>query len=264
MGWVLVFALVAVASVFVGLAIRGRRVATVYAPNVILLYRDGAFVRELGAGRHIFYDWQERLRLVPVSKIESPVQMGELTVMSQDQFSFRIGLSPVISIIDAQTYQESVGIHDATQANIYFGLSVGHPALHGSVSAAAVEAVGRLKLTDVIANPAAVASDIQDLLSDAIPGASVAKILVTSINLPPEIRKMFTDVERAKMEALAGLERARGEHASLRVLANAARLAKDNPELANLRLLQTIETSKGPTTIILGNPAGLPTMTAKA
>ena len=264
MGWVLVFALVAVASVLVGIAVRGRRVTTVYAPNVVLLYRDGAFVRELCAGRHIFYDWQERLRLVPVSKVESPVQMGELTVMSQDQFSFRIGLSPVISIIDARTYQESIGISDAAEPNIYFGLSVGHPALHGSVAAAAIEAVGRQKLTDIIASPAAVAGAIQDLLSDAIPGASIVKILVTSINLPPEIRRMFTDVERAKMDGLAGLERARGEHASLRVLANAARLAKDNPELANLRLLQTIENAKGSTTIIMGNAAGLPILNAKA
>lgn len=55
------------------------------------------------------------------------------------------------------------------------------------------------------------------------------------------------------MEAAASVERARGEHAALRVLANAARLARDNPELVQLRLLQTIEASKGRATVILGN-----------
>ena len=43
--------------------------------------------------------------------------------------------------------------------------------------------------------------------------------------------------------------------AALRVLANAARLVSDNPALANLRLLQAIESSKGATTIVIGNPA---------
>ena len=100
-------------------------------------------------------------------------------------------------------------------------------------------------------------------MADAIPGADVTKVLLTAINLPPETRKMFTDVERAKMEAQGALERARGEQAALRVLANAARLVSDNPALANLRLLQAIESSKGSTTIILGDaaasPSGFPT-----
>ena len=38
----------------------------------------------------------------------------------------------------------------------------------------------------------------------------------------------------------------------MRSLANAARLIRDNPELAQLRLLQTIETAKRPATIVLG------------
>ena len=79
------------------------------------------------------------------------------------------------------------------------------------------------------------------------------RVLLTSITLPPETRRMFTDVERARMEGQAALERARSEQAALRVLANAARLVNDNPGLANLRLLQAIESSKGATTIVLGN-----------
>jgi regulator of protease activity HflC (stomatin/prohibitin superfamily) len=83
----------------------------------------------------------------------------------------------------------------------------------------------------------------------------IGSVLLTAISLPPETRKMFTDVERAKIEAQSALERARGEQAALRVLANAARLITDNPALANLRLLQAIESTKGSTTIILGDAA---------
>ena len=51
------------------------------------------------------------------------------------------------------------------------------------------------------------------------------------------------------------IERARGEQASLRALANAARLMKDNPALANLRFLQTLEQAPGAKTIVLGGNA---------
>ena len=83
-------------------------------------------------------------------------------------------------------------------------------------------------------------------------------MLVTSITLPPETRKMFTEVERSKIEAEAALERARGEQASLRALANAARLIQNNPALANLRLLQTMEQTPGAKTFVLGSDAVLP------
>ena len=66
---------------------------------------------------------------------------------------------------------------------------------------------------------------------------------------------MFTEVERSRVEAEAALERARGEQAALRALANAARLIKDNPALANLRFLQTLETAPGAKTFVIGSGA---------
>jgi regulator of protease activity HflC (stomatin/prohibitin superfamily) len=93
---------------------------------------------------------------------------------------------------------------------------------------------------------------IQTKLGAAVTGAAVRQVLLTSITLPPETRRMFTEVERSKLEAEASLERARGEQASLRALANAARLVKDNPALANLRFLQTLEQAPGAKTIVLG------------
>ena len=50
---------------------------------------------------------------------------------------------------------------------------------------------------------------------------------------------------RARAEGHAALERARGESAALRNLANAARLMDGNPALMNLRLLQTIAQDAG-------------------
>jgi hypothetical protein len=53
---------------------------------------------------------------------------------------------------------------------------------------------------------------------------------------------------------LAALERARGETAALRNLANAARPLEGSPALAQLRLLQHLATTSG-NTYVLGVPS---------
>lgn len=83
---------------------------------------------------------------------------------------------------------------------------------------------------------------------------------LASVVLPPEMRHPVTEVERARMDGLAALERARGEHAALRSLANAAWMLKDNPDLMNLRLLQAVGAAGKGATIMVGEggltPAG--------
>src|SRR4029078_11322287 len=54
------------------------------------------------------------------------------------------------------------------------------------------------------------------MLSAPIAGCMVRTAAIMSIILPPEIRRLFTEVERAKLEGQATLEHARGEHAALR------------------------------------------------
>jgi hypothetical protein len=55
---------------------------------------------------------------------------------------------------------------------------------------------------------------------------------------PGSLKEAFSQTARAKQEAQAALERARGESAALRNLANAARMLEGNPNLFQLRLLQ--------------------------
>ncbi|MFT3988485.1 hypothetical protein [Aestuariivirga sp.] len=79
------------------------------------------------------------------------------------------------------------------------------------------------------------------------------------VMLSAETRKLYSEFERARLEGLAALERARGEQASLRSLANAARMLKGNPELMNLRLLQALQgqPGKAPPTLVLGASSGI-------
>lgn len=69
-----------------------------------------------------------------------------------------------------------------------------------------------------------------------------------------EPRRQMAEVVAARLAGRASLERARGETASLRSLANAAALIRDNPALYKLRLLQELTASSGNTFILDTEP----------
>lgn len=243
-GIIVLLAVLAAGSVF-----RMLTTTMIYAPAVGLCYRDGTFVRLLKPGRYTSFDPFKRTKIVTVSTIQFPT-ISEVPVISLDQFAFKLLLAPTVSVTDPQLFHESQPAIDPQQ--LYFMPGADHPIMWRELSAVACAVVNTMRLADILTDAAVLPDAIGALMEGKIPGATIDRVLVTAINLPPETRKMITDVERAKFEALAGVERARGEQAAMRVLANAARSMNDNPALANLRLLKAIETSKGPTTIVLG------------
>src|SRR4029450_8370487 len=87
---------------------------------------------------------------------------------------------------------------------------------------------------------------------------------VRDVMLPGELRKAFGEVLKARQEGQAALERARGETAALRNLANAARLIGGQPALATLRFLQTLEASDAGQTFVMNDlSALLPALNAR-
>jgi regulator of protease activity HflC (stomatin/prohibitin superfamily) len=88
-------------------------------------------------------------------------------------------------------------------------------------------------------------------------GVAVHAVEVKDVIFPAELKRAFGEVLKAKQEGLAALERARGESASLRNLANAARVLDGNPALMNLRLMQSLAVARNAgNTLVLGMPGG--------
>ncbi len=85
-------------------------------------------------------------------------------------------------------------------------------------------------------------------------GVEVLGLALRDLVVPGEQRKLLAEVVAARLAGQAALERARGETAALRNLANAASLLKDNPELYRLRLLQEIAGSTGNTFVVDTEP----------
>jgi regulator of protease activity HflC (stomatin/prohibitin superfamily) len=84
-------------------------------------------------------------------------------------------------------------------------------------------------------------------------GVELLSVDIRDLMLPGELKRAFAGVVAARKEGEIALERARGETAALRNLANAARMLEDHPGLVQLRLLQEIGGSSG-NTVVVGMP----------
>lgn len=251
MGWWLALA---IAVILVILVAKLRR-WTIEPGEVGLLYRDGRFVRELVPGGHWAFDLLGLAKVHKVSRLPQSLMQIPLEVISKDQFAFRMTVVPLVTVIDAKAYHEgtrrpAVAVRGMTGSLPQ--MHEGFDRLHATLAATVIRAVSSLTLEEFLADPSAAIAPTQVEVAEVLPGTRLDALLVTTVTLPPEVRKMFTEVERARREGLAQLERARGEQAALRALANAARNLADNPQLAQLRMLQTMENAKGAKTFVLG------------
>lgn len=243
----LAFALVIAAGVFAGIvAIRllpGRLLRPariVHEWEQGLLYLDGRFAQVLAPGRYRAGGWREHL-VVTLPRFERVEPIGPVDVTSMDNLSFR--LSGVI----AHTVTDPRAAHEGEYRQI----------LRLAASEALVRLSAERILETVLAERASLDAAATAAITRPVPGCAIASLTITAVTLPPELRRLYAEIERARLEGQAALERARSEQAALRSLANAARMLKGNPELMNLRLLQALSASgaKGGATLVLGREA---------
>lgn len=210
-----------------------------------LVYRYGKFDQEVGPGKHWMVFGREMVR---VSLAEQSLAAANQEVMTADRMPVKVtGLATYrITHPRKATEKASGGYYN-------FVYAAAQKALRDLIAEKPLEEFvdSRTKLDD-------------DLKARAAPafteyGCELLSFSLRDVILPSEVRRLATDVTRAKLEAAASLERARGEQATLRLLANAARLIKGNPELMNLRVLQALSAGPGKAapTIILGGGAGI-------
>lgn len=221
-----------------GLALlRGRQVIGVSPWEKGALYRDGAYERMLPPGRHVI--WGASKRRVHVDRISSTPQyavIAPVEAVSADGMPLRVTATVVYRIVDAE-----MAVREP----------VGSP-LHLRASAALAQIAAGQTLQDLIAHGPELDQALTERLGGTVGAAEIASVQLTAVLLPPELRRLMSEVERARLEGLAALERARGEQAALRSLANAARLLKDNPELERLRTLQAVSSARNATLVLGG------------
>lgn len=188
---------------------------------------DGRVRDVLGPGRHryrrrrtVFQRLDVRSQLVTVPGQE---------VLTADSIAVRISAvlrtavtDPVAHLIASQNAHAEV--YAATQQ-----------AVRAAVAGMSLDALLSTRTTlgpDLLAEVQAVAARV---------GSTVDEVAVRDVMLPGELRRAYSETVLAREQGRAELERARAEAATLRSLANTARLLEEHPALLRLRTLQLAE-----------------------
>lgn len=219
---------------------------TVFEYQTGLLYKDGKLIKELSPGSYWLSKISDRLQVVDTRS--NNITIGAQEVLSKDNIGLKLSLAMNYKVDDAK---KAINEYVSYYGELYSMVQI---VTRNLVAAQNAEELleNRKTLGESITEE--VKAKAQDI------GVAVEQVEIKDIMFPNEIRKIFSEVVRAKKEAEASLERARGEQAALRSLANAARTIENNPALMNLRILQTFsnKSSDGVApNIVLGMPQGL-------
>jgi regulator of protease activity HflC (stomatin/prohibitin superfamily) len=213
---------------------------TVYEYERGLLYERGRFVRLLGPGQYWLLRTHSRVTKVDVRPRVVTVPGQE--VITADGVSVRISLTTEYELADPVTAINTHGDY----ARAYYA----------ALQDALREVVGATPVDELLERRGAVGEQLAERTREAAErlGLRPLGVGVRDFMFPGELKRTFAQVVSARKEGLAALERARGETAALRNLANAARVLEGRPALMQLRLLQELGKTGG-NTVVLGLPS---------
>ena len=215
------------------------RVATIHDYERGLRYRNGRLTGLLDPGTHVAIRPLTEIHVLDGRPTSITVPGQE--ILTSDGVALRVSLTaryvvadPVAAVTNDQSYVSALYV-----------------ALHGGLR----EAIAGRTADEILAaraeiGPAvggAIATDLARL------GLELLGVDVRDVMVPSELKRAFAGIVAARREGEAALERARGETAALRSLANAGKMVEDNPGLLQLRILQQLGGSSG-NTIMLGMP----------
>jgi regulator of protease activity HflC (stomatin/prohibitin superfamily) len=186
----------------------------------------GREVRVLEPGKHRI---RSDARLTTVDTRPFSQNLAGQEIPTADGIAARCWMYTDFRVTDARKYVlETQSVYDT----LYRAMQT---ALREAVRADTVDAI----LADTKAVEARMAEAIRADIERV--GVDVVAVRLLDVQLPNDFRKAAAGIELGRRVGQVALERARGEIATLRALANAARMIDDNPRLEALRKLQVLE-----------------------
>lgn len=201
-----------------------------------LLFRYGKFVRELESGRTVVFGNGFTHTLVDVRPQAFLVANQE--VVNAEGVPIRLSTIVKSQVVDAFVYS--------------FASTNAPSDVYQAVQIAVRKAVLELSTEDVVAQRFAISDRVMAELGEKAlaVGVKILEVSVRDVVLGGDLKRAMAEKLMAHFEARASLERARGEAATMRSLANSAAMFEKNPGLAQMRLLQAIEGGKA--TVVIG------------
>ncbi len=216
---------------------------TVWEYEKGLRYYKGRFTGEVAPGRYWIFKPTTRIVSMDVRPTHTTIVGQE--VLSSDGVTLKVSIAVKYQVVNPQIAAHKV-------ANYL-------QSLYLTVQIALREIVGAGVIDDILRDRRALDTQLMDKCAPEVEeiGLKLLSTKVRDIMFPGELKRVFTKEIEARKEGLAALERARGESAALRNLANAAKTLEKNPALMQLRMIQALRESSGNTLVItLGNTDG--------
>jgi regulator of protease activity HflC (stomatin/prohibitin superfamily) len=244
-GWILLLiVLVAVGLLFTQLAR-----TTVYEYERGLKFTRGHFKGVIGPG--LYWHWSTISRIQKIDVRPSRVAVAGQEVLSADGVAIKASIAATFQVKDAERALLSSDSY--------------HVAIHTELQLALRAIASGLPIDELLRRRGEMPAQLKAIAGPRLEtvGVELQDASLRDLTFPGELKKIFTQVVRARQEGLAALEKARGETAALRNLANAAALIERSPSLMQLRALQVLGQQPG-NTLVLGMQPGPPLVPLRA
>jgi regulator of protease activity HflC (stomatin/prohibitin superfamily) len=202
-----------------------------------LRYVGGKFRSVIGPGQYWYMPF-----FTVISKIDIRPRFVSITgqeVLSSDGVTLKVSLAANFEIADPDVAVNKVqSFEDALYIELQLALR---------------EIVGAVDIDTLLGSRDELSRKLMEATHSKIGelGLTLLSVNLKDIMFPGKLKEVFAQVVNARKEGQAALEKARGETAALRHLANAAKMVESNPGLMQLRLLQAFGESSG-NSLVLG------------
>lgn len=236
----IIAALIVAAGIAAAVYRRSGAYVTVYEYERGLKYLRGRISAVLEPGR--YWCWKPTTTISRIDMRASSIVVPNQEILTKDGIAVKMSLLATYRVVDPQ---RSVTVAVNTTEMMYYESQRALRAIVATRTVDEVLAEREAYGADLLAQVGAKALEF---------GIQLEALSVRDLTLTGEYKRALANVASARTVGLAALERARGESASLRNLANAARLIDESPNLLPLRMLQALDQGSG-NTIVFGTDA---------
>lgn len=182
----------------------------------------------------------------PVDTRATVITVSGQEIITSDGISVKLSLSGQMRLVDPV-----VAINEVQD---YLG------ALHNLLQIALREVVGARTIDELLQHRETIGPEVleRSVAKAKAIGVELSEVDTKDVMLPGPTKRLLAQVVEARQQGLAALEKARGETAALRNLANAASLLEEKPALLQLRMLHQLETTSGNTVVLGLSPTAVP------
>lgn len=202
----------------------------IYDYQIALFYRNGIFKKILPAGKHRY--WNSGVEIFTEDTRNQHFAISGQEVLTKDNISLKLSMVVVWRVLDFLKTRNTSSQHE-NDLYLYIQLFLR-------------EVVAEKNIDDILSDRESISKSVLEKLTPIASsfGIEVLQLNLRDIMLPAPLKRAYAGALEARKDAETALEKARGEQAVLRKLANFSKLIEDNPGLLELRTLQTFANSQ--------------------